>query len=323
MSSNFKQRIVVLGAAGFIGYHLSRKLSEMKNIDLILFDNFVRSTRDKEFKLLLLKKNVKFINADLTLPASFSDCFQKGDIVINCVAYNGTQNFYRSPADVIKHSAIPAILAPEFAAKAGVFRYFYFGSAESYAGGVNLGIIKVPTPEDVPLVIEHIENPRWSYAASKTLGEIATIANIKQYGLNAKIFRVHNIYGPRMGLDHVIPDLVQNFILGKFEVHGPEETRAFMYVDDLISILINFIFDKFEDQNIVYNIGSTHEIKIENLALIIMKLLGLETQPIKLPSLQGSVKRRVPDTTLLKKRFNGAETLLTDGLKNYIQWFRS
>jgi nucleoside-diphosphate-sugar epimerase len=58
MGTSSNQRIVVLGAAGFIGFHLSRKLQELNNVNLVLVDNFIRSSNDNEFKLLLLKPNI-------------------------------------------------------------------------------------------------------------------------------------------------------------------------------------------------------------------------------------------------------------------------
>jgi nucleoside-diphosphate-sugar epimerase len=243
--------------------------------------------------------------------------------VINCAAYNGTRNFYEHPVDVIRHSAISAVLSAEFAAKAEVAKYLYFGSAESYSGSINLGLATVPTPETVPLVIDNPKNVRWSYAASKTMGEIAVVANTSQYGLNAKIFRVHNIYGPRMGFDHVVPDLVRKFISGKFEVNGVNESRAFMYIDDLVSIIIKFIYDDSTDKNLIYHIGSTKETYINDLADLILDLLGIEQRIIPLPNLEGSVMRRIPDTTLLKKRFSFVETDLKVGIKNYIDWFQN
>jgi len=317
------QRIVVLGAAGFIGFHLSTKLQEFKDVNLVLVDNFVRSSNDKDFKLLILKSNILFFDKDLSDPGTYVDLFRSGDIVINCAAYNGTRNFYEYPVDVIRHSAISAILSAEFAAKAEVAKYLYFGSAESYSGSINLGLATVPTPETVPLVIDNPRNVRWSYAASKTMGEIAVVANVNQYGLNAKIFRVHNIYGPRMGFDHVIPDLVRKFISGNFEVTGVNESRAFMYIDDLVSIVIRFIYDDLTDKNLIYHIGSTKETYIKDLADLILDLIGIEQKIIPLPNLEGSVSRRIPDTTLLKKRFNFVETDLKVGIRNYIDWFQS
>lgn len=318
-----KQRIIVLGAAGFIGFHLSKRLSELNHVDLVLVDNLIRGVEDKEFKKLIEKESVSFKELDLSREISYKDLFRPRDIVINCAALNGTQNFYQIPVEVLRHSAITSILSSEFVAKNNVSKYIYFGSAESYAGGVNLGIIKVPTPENVPLVIDCPENVRWSYAASKTIGEIATIANQKQLGLNAVILRVHNIYGPRMGDKHVIPDLVYKFSKGNFEVQGAHESRAFMYVNDLVNVILKFVFDFDSFPDLIFNVGSRREINIRDLATMIMNELGFNQHLIEIPSLEGSVLKRVPDTNKLRNLLEFEETDLKDGIRNYIDWFKS
>ena len=315
-------RIVILGAAGFIGYHLGKSLSESITQKIILVDNFIRGEKDSQFLEILSRSNVELQELDLSLDNSYRGLFGKGDIVLNCAALNGTQNFYENPVGVIRNSSIPGVLAPEFAAKANVSKYIYFGSAESYAGAVNLGISKIPTSEDVPLVIENPLNLRWSYAASKTMGEIAAIANHFQAGLNAKILRVHNIYGPRMGLKHVIPDLVLKFTSGNFEVHGVNESRAFMYIDDLVYVIKKLVFSKTVDEDLIYHLGSTREIKIKDLAKIILRLLEIKNEIQPLESFDGSVLRRIPNTHKIKSLLDFKETNLEIGISEYIDWFK-
>ena len=318
-----KQRIVILGAAGFIGFHLAKYLHLNCKSELLLIDNFSRGKPDKCFEELSNLDRVKFIELDLSLEASYIDLFLKNDIVINCAAYNGTQNFYSKPVQVIRNSGITAALAAEFCAKAKVKNYVYFASSESYAGGVNLGFTSVPTDEKVPLVIEDVNNPRWSYAASKTFGEVSTIANHHQFNLNFIILRIHNVYGPRMGFQHVIPDLIQKFKNGSTEVHGVDESRAFFYVEDLSQIVFSLIFSRGIKNNCIYNVGSTKEIKVEHLAQMILKEMGLAL-PIKpMPSFTGSVSRRCPDTSLIKDQVDYQETDLKQGLKSTISWYLS
>jgi nucleoside-diphosphate-sugar epimerase len=247
----------------------------------------------------------------------------ENDIVINCAAYNGTQNFYSKPVEVMRNSGITAALTAEFCAKAKVKNYVYFASSESYAGGVNLGYTSVPTDEKVPLVIEDVNNPRWSYAASKTFGELSTIANHQQFNLNFIILRIHNVYGPRMGFQHVIPDLIRKFKSGNSEVHGVGESRAFFYVEDLSRIVFSLIFNKGIKNNCVYNVGSTREIKVEQLARMILEEMRLSLSIKPMHSFKGSVPRRCPDTSLLRDQIDYEETDLKQGLKSTISWYLS
>ncbi len=323
MSTVKNQRIVVLGAAGFIGFHLSAALSKIKGISLIVVDNHVRGSYDPAYKNLAERENVQAINLDLSIESSYVNLFERGDYVVNCAALNGTQNFYDIPVQVIRNSAISSILAAEYGSKSGVSKYVYLGTPESYASGIELGIVTIPTPESVPLVIDSPLNPRWSYAASKTIGEVASIANLEQYGLNSIILRVHNIYGPRMGNNHVIPDLVQKFTNGNFEVHGVSETRAFMYIDDLIQILVKFIFETKEFKDRIFHIGSARETLILDLANLILNELNIESDLIPKKSFVGSVSRRLPDTTLLNNYISYEETELEVGIKKYIAWYKS
>ena len=317
-----QQRIVILGAAGFIGYHLAKFLNDTCELEILLIDNFIRGENDDEFKELIKAERIVFKELDLTQEKTFIDLFTSNDIVFNCAALNGTQNFYEKPVQVIRNSAISAAYAAEFCAKANVKKYIYFASSESYAGGVTMGYTQVPTAENVPLVIQDVYNPRWSYAASKTLGEVAVIANHHQYNLQFIILRIHNVYGPRMGLKHVIPDLIHKFKSGNMQVHGVNETRAFFYVNDLNRILYEFVFNDKIPSNLIYNVGSTQEISVLELSNLLLHEMNLDLEIEPIDSFVGSVPRRCPDTSLLRSYCKYTETDLTIGLKETLAWHK-
>ena len=323
MDNDKQTRVVVLGAAGFIGFHVATYLLKNKKYNLLLVDNFTNSKLDTAFENLIRDSRVDFRNLDLTLQSSYENLLSENDIVFNCAALNGTQNFYSKPTDVIKNTAISAVLAAEYSSTCRVQKYVYFGSSESYAGGLELGLISLPTVEKVPLVLPDIENVRWSYGASKTLGEIATISNHEQYKLNFLIIRLHNIYGPRMGIKHVIPDLIQRFLTLDGGVYGLEETRSFMYIDDFIKLLMALTFESGINQNCVYNIGSQNEILIKDLAIKIRDTLKLDLDIYSLGNFSGSVKRRCPDTSKLRSQIRFNETSLDIGISETIKWYLS
>jgi len=313
-------RVVILGAAGFIGYHLAKSLAVEAKVDLLLVDNFIRGANDEDFLKLSGLQNVNFAELDLSKESSFENLFNKSDLVINCAALNGTQNFYQVPLDVMLNTGISAFFAARYAALAQVHKYIYLGSSESYAGGVNLGFVGVPTSESVPLVIENVENIRWSYSLGKTFGEIACYSANSQLGLNFQILRIHNIYGPRMGNKHVIPDLIEKFRLGNMDVPGHGESRAFMYIDDLVGVVRFLIANENNDIKLM-NVGSQTETLIKILAEKIAKVLEIEKAIKPLESWPGSVKRRLPDTSLLRSIYAFDETSLDEGLDKTISWY--
>jgi len=313
-------RVVILGAAGFIGYHLAKSLAVEAKVDLLLVDNFIRGANDEDFLKLSGLQNVNFSELDLSKESSFENLFNKSDLVINCAALNGTQNFYQVPLDVMLNTGISAFFAARYAALAQVHKYIYLGSSESYAGGVNLGFVGVPTSESVPLVTENVENIRWSYSLGKTFGEIACYSANSQLGLNFQILRIHNIYGPRMGNKHVIPDLIKKFRLGNMDVPGHGESRAFMYIDDLVGV-VRFLIDNENNDIKLMNVGSQTETLIKNLAEKIAKVLEIEKAIKPLESWPGSVKRRLPDTSLLRSIYAFDETSLDEGLDKTISWY--
>lgn len=314
-------RIVILGAAGFIGYHLAKYFLLNTSYKLFLIDNFINGKFDKEFQELLLNKRVNFVDLDLSYQTSYVDLFTNYDIVFNCSALNGTQNFYSKPVKVIRNSALTAILAAEYCALAGVVKYVYFGSSESYAGGLDLNLIQIPTKENVPLVVPNVNNSRWSYAVSKSIGEISTIANYQQFGLNYLILRLHNIYGPRMGTKHVIPDLIYRFSSMDGGVYGLDETRAFMYVDDFVEIVYKLVFTESAIHNCIYNVGSMHELSIRDLALVIKEEMNSHVSIYSMGNFNGSVKRRCPDTSKLKSQIDYIETSIREGISKTVNWY--
>jgi UDP-glucose 4-epimerase len=313
-------RLVFLGGAGFIGYHLSEFFSRSNKYEVLVVDNLIRGESDKFFEVLCQRKNVTYLNFDLCDSDRLENALQQDDIVFNLAALNGTQNFYNEPMSVLRNTAITSIVVAESCAKAMVRKYVYFGSSESYAGAIQLGLSTIPTPEEVPFVFPDPTNLRWSYGLSKSIGEIACHAIHQERGIEFLILRIHNIYGPRMGLEHVIPDLIVKFLNGDMGVYGQGETRSFMYIDDLISI-VEQIYAHPEYRNRVVNVGNGTETKILDLAELIRAKLKIDAPIQPLQSISGSVLRRVPDLQFMKSFTNLIPTSLNEGLDLTISYY--
>jgi UDP-glucose 4-epimerase len=323
MAKSLKSRIVIIGASGFIGFHLSKAIhGNWGDSDLVLIDNFIRSTSDEAFRELCRLDRVSFKMGDVTESTFIEDCLLPGDIVINLAALNGTQNFYEKPGDVLHHSAVSALMINRVAAIVGASRYVYFGSSEVYADSINAGLVTLPTPENVPFLIQDPTNPRWSYASAKQIGEISCHAYHLQYGLDYQIFRIHNIYGPRMGMHHVIPDLIMNFSKDNPQVMGVEQTRCFMFVSDAVRVILDLIKND-RAKNQVINIGSDAEITILDLALKISTLVNPNLIIDSIPAPAGSVSRRQPDLAHMKSLTKSwADSIdIDEGLRLTKEWY--
>ena len=313
-------RLVFLGGAGFIGYHLSEYFSKSNKHEVLVIDNLIRGESDKFFKALCERENVTYLNLDLCDSDELVKVLQQDDIVFNLAALNGTQNFYNEPMRVLRNTAITSIAVAESCARAMVRKYIYFGSSESYSGAIQLGISTIPTPEDVPFAFPDPTNLRWSYGLSKSIGEVACHAINQEKNIEFLICRVHNIYGPRMGLEHVIPDLIVKFLNGDMAVHGRDETRSFMFIHDLISI-VEQVYMNTKYKNRVVNIGDSTETKILDLAELIRQKLKIETPIQPLQSFPGSVLRRVPDLEFMNSFTNLVPTRLDVGLDLTISYY--
>jgi nucleoside-diphosphate-sugar epimerase len=293
-------KILVTGSAGFLGYHLACALSQEKANYVVCVDNGIRGECDDLYKSLISQPNVEHHPIDLNERNSLDKLPENIDVIYHLAALNGTQNFYDRPFEVIRCCTLPTLnLIQKFAPLKRLRRFVYAGTSESYASTVTKFNWQVPTAEDVPLSIDNVFNPRWSYAASKIHGEIATIAGCNQFGTGFSIIRYHNAYGPRMGYHHVVPDFYERARNGVFALYGYEDTRSFIYVDDAIRATLA-VAEADGALGQVVNVGGSREITILELGGLMMKVAGLKGEIDRYPSPLGSVKRRCPDLAKLR-----------------------
>lgn len=315
------KKILVTGGAGAIGFQLAKALIN-KGEEVYIADNFIRGERDQAFIDLITKSNVHEINIDLSNYAFYEKLPDDIDYIYHFCAYNGTQNFYERSFEVLIHSTLPTInLLKKYASSKKLKRFIYAGSSEAYACSITRFDWEIPTDETVPLGIDNPFNPRWSYGGSKMHGELACIAAAKEFSTPFTILRYHNIYGPRMGDKHVIPDFIARAKLGNYELYGYEETRSFLFVADAVAVTMACAENP-DAINEIIHLGSEEEIKILDLANLMMRLMS-KTGEIKLhPSPQGSVKCRVPNISKLKRLINfQPQYSLEEGLLRTIKFY--
>ncbi|MCA8934099.1 MAG: NAD-dependent epimerase/dehydratase family protein, partial [Rhodospirillaceae bacterium] len=246
--------------------------------------------------------------------------------VIHLSAINGTRFFYEQPELVID-VAIRGMLNVVDACRAhGIGDLVVASSSEVYQSPP-----AVPTAEQVPLVVPDIANPRYSYGGSKLASElIAMNYRLAEHGRTV-IFRPHNVYGPDMGWEHVIPEMVGRALCAIAEQpNGPSltfpikgdgrQTRAFVHIDDFIDGLLTVI--RRGEHRAVYHIGNPEEVEIRDLAQHIVSALGRQPEIVHLPAPAGETPRRCPDIAKLRALGYAPKIPLADGLPGVVAWYR-
>ena len=315
--------ILVTGAAGFLGFHLARALQARGGDQIFCVDNFCRGEVDDAYENLCSHDNVKRVDADLSDPAQYDDLPDDIDCIYHLAALNGTQNFYERPMDVIRSCTLPTMYLVQ---KYGEMqkkpqRFLYAGTSESYASTVTLFDWPVPTAEDVPLSLNDVQNPRWSYAASKMHGEIVTLQAARSFGFDANVIRFHNAYGPRMGDKHVVPDFMERMRNGRYELFGHADTRSFLYVDDAVRATV-MVAENPNCANEIINIGGPQEITMLELAQKMLDVRDISSEIELHDSPAGSVKRRAPDVAKLQQLTGfQPQVSLEDGLLATAQFY--
>lgn len=323
------KKVLITGGAGFVGYHLAKRLAS-RSYKITIADNFFRGKRNKDFEELIKLPNVTFIEGDLTKPQSWNKLGKGYDQVYHLVGINGTALFYSIPHEVLRIGVLTTINALDWFRTTNNkkdAKILYTSSNEAYASALEaFGKLPLPTPEEVPLVISDTYNPRWSYGGQKLIGELFFIHYANAYNFRMSIVRPHNFYGPRAGYDHVVPQMIARVDAEEepFAIFGADETRSFCYIDDAVEAIHKVMESKKTDGG-TYHIGTNEETKIRELAEELFKVMGKNPKKMVIKkSPAGSVKRRLGDVSKIKKDTGWqAKTPLKKGLKKTVEWYRA
>ena len=288
-------RVLITGVAGFIGMHLAEFLIHQNVHEIVGIDNFVRGTKDERFLALARQKNCRFIEGDLNSQRFVESLPGNIDYVIHLAAINGTENFYNIPYDVAVSCAIPTWHLIDKYRRSGLRKFIFAGTPESYAASTELGVAPIPTSEEAPLAITSPKENRWSYAAGKTFSEVLLCNASHQLGLKYLILRLHNVYGPRMGPHHFIPDFLARLAKGDYTIYGAENTRSFLFVEDAVQDIAS-LFSMKDAENLILNIGAMEEVTIKQVAEEIMRICGIDNELKVHEAPSNSASRRVPNT---------------------------
>jgi UDP-glucose 4-epimerase/UDP-glucuronate decarboxylase len=319
------RRILITGGAGFMGYHLARELALEGDNDLTLVDNLVRGRKDEDLEALLGAGNVRLLAGDLTEPATIARLGGDYDEVYHLAAILGVENVLQRPQEVVRINAIATLLVLDWYVHGGGKRLLFSSTSEVYAWTQSFFALPIPTPEDVPLALTDLDNPRSSYAGSKIFGELSVVQYCGSFARPFSMVRYHNVYGPRMGHEHVIPQLYQRALTGSgpLTVYSADHRRAFCYVSDAVTATIAAMRSPAAVGR-TFNVGSdTSEVSIAELARLILERAGRATDITPAPAVNDPILRRCPDISAAR-RLLGYEpkVSLAEGLDLTLPWYR-
>ena len=300
-------KFLISGGAGFLGSHLIEHLDG----EITVVDDLSTS------KYELPKKKVRFIRQKIE---NFSTD-EKFDYVIHLAARPSPEDYTQHPVETALSNSIGTYNMLEIARKSDAV-FLYTSSSEVY-GHAEI----IPTPEDYWGKVNPI-GIRSCYDESKRFSEALIMAYYREYGLDVRIQRPFNVYGPRLREDGSYGRVISRFIYQALKgedltVFGDgNQTRAFLYVDDWVEATLKMLFTKGLKGEVI-NVGSDKETKIIDLANLIIKLTGSKSKIKFLPPRPDDPPRRAADISKAKKLLNWEpKTPLEEGLKKTIDWFK-
>lgn len=311
---------LVTGGSGFLGSSLVKALVDDGRRVRLLDNNF----RGSRARLGAYLERVEFVEGDIRDRAVVDRAVQGVSIVCHLAFINGTRHFYEQPVLVLDVGVRGTLNVLEASVAAKVREFVYASSSEVYQTPA-----RVPTDESIPMLIPDPRNARYSYGGAKLIGEIMTFNFGRGNFERTVVFRPHNVYGPDMGFEHVVPEL--SVRLRRLANSQPEgvldltiqgegnETRAFCEVRDFTRGLLQII-DHAEDQSI-YHIGTDEEVSIKELTLAIARQLGREIRIVPSEVRPGGTPRRCPDIGKLRGLGYSPEYPLVRGLAETVAWY--
>lgn len=316
-------KVLVTGGIGFLGGHLAASLAADGHT-VHLLDSFKRGVQDAFIKQLLVSGRVKIIEADLLEAASLRDLDLDYSQIYHLAAIIGVSHVLERPYEVLTANAQMTQSVVDIARRQKALERLLFSStSEVYAGSLLHMDMAFPTPETTPIALTALDHPRTSYMLSKLYGE--ALCNLS--GLPVTNVRLHNVYGPRMGMSHVIPELLFKAWSARdgdrLDVFSVDHMRTFCYVTDAVR-MIRALTEAPAGLRQTVNIGNeTPEVSIGEVARVVVTTVGRKLDVVPQAATPGSPSRRCPSTRLLEKLTGVRSNVgLEEGVALTYDWYR-
>ena len=317
-----KKKYLITGSAGFIGFHLAKKLLQdgfiVVGVDNI--NNYYDQKLKKERNKILGKyKNYKFNKIDIKNHEKLEKIFRKNklDGIINLAAQAGVRYSLDNPKSYIDNNILGFFNVINLAVKFKVKKIIYASTSSIY--GIQN---KFPIKENFDT-----NNPIQLYAATKKANEVIAASYSNLYNLKTIGLRFFTVYGPWGRPDMALFKFTKNILKGKqIEVFNKgKHTRDFTYVDDIVDGIIKIIKKRKKISNAsIYNIGSGKKVTLMEYIKLIEKYLNKKAKKRNLPLQKGDVIKTHSSTKLLRNDFGYvSKTSVEKGVKKFIDWYLS
>ncbi len=314
------QTVLVAGGAGFIGSHLCDSLLQ-KNYKVICVDNLITSDK-KNIEPFLNNQNFVFLEKDIT---KLLDLSEKIDYIFHLASpaspnKKSPRSYINHPIETLLVNSLGTYNLLELAKKVSS-KFLYASTSEVY-GDPSVS----PQREDYFGNV----NPngiRSVYDEGKRFGEAITMAYLRKFGLDIKIIRIFNTYGPMMQIDdgRVVSNFINQAILNKpITIYGDgNQTRSFCYIDDMVQGLMLAMFsDKTKGE--VINLGNPDERKISELATIIKDITDSRSEILFEDLPEDDPKIRKPDISKAEKLIGWSPKVgIEQGVRKTVEYFKS
>jgi UDP-glucuronate decarboxylase len=306
-------RILITGAAGFLGSHLSERLLANGH-EIVAVDNFFTGSR-QNVSHLLASSNFELIRHDVTFPL-----FAEVDAIYNLASPASPIHYQKDPVQTIKTNVLGAVNMLGMAKRLNV-PIFQASTSEVYGD-----------PQVHPQTEEYWGNvnpigPRACYDEGKRAGETLFFDYNRQHGVKIRVARIFNTYGPRMatGDGRVVSNFIVQALRGDdITIYGDgQQTRSFCYVSDLVDGFVRMM-DQSESKVGPINLGNPNEFTILELAEMVLAKTGSKSK-LKFAALpQDDPKQRQPDISKAKERLGWQPKVsLDEGLELTVDYFKS
>ena len=319
-----KDKILITGGAGFIGSHLCELLVHYGH-SVVAIDNLTTG-RLENIAHLLPMPGFQFVRETITNSQVLDRLTSEADIIIHLAAVVGVKLIVEDPVNTIATNIMGTEAVLTTANRYGC-KVMLASTSEVYGKGS-----KVPFNEEDDCVMGPTSHSRWSYATSKAIDEFLGLAYYRQFGLPVVVMRFFNTVGPRQTGRYgmVIPRFVRQALSNEpITIYGDgEQSRCFADVEDIIGAIYKLSSHPLAVGQ-VFNVGSTEEVNIRELAERVIAVTGSQSRIIYVPYEEAyapgfeDMRRRVPDLTKVHHLIGYEPTFsLDDTLKRVVDFDR-